>query len=443
MSGPKVINIEAVRRRQKRESLAHLQKLQSALAQCERWQELPQATAVVDRLHEMRDAEQWESLSLEAARQSSFYEDEAQRLRQQHVAEQAADLRRVHRLRQSVAQMTAHLEKLPPSLEREHLIAQLNAPDASAQQMALNDTLQFIEQDHRDEITSRMRELAAGLIAPEAVISALPDLPADPQEQRLEKCWNLLGELSVFMDAVDLESLTAKARSIAAAHTDQQTLLLDSLALELSTYLQNRRASLALRSELELLLAELDEIHSPAAADWKKRIAAALFESSPLDPIRALAQEARSWVEQTFAEETRQEQRAAVLRALAATGYEVREGMAAAWVEQGRMVLQKPGESAYGVELSAPALGNAVQTRVVAFSPSGRDPLRDREVEDTWCGEFEKARDALNEAGFNASLVQAHPAGTIPLKAVSPSSFDQNAHHRGEPSTVTKGKLIG
>lgn len=434
MSGPKVINIEAIRRRQKRESLALLQRLELALADCERWQTAEfQASSVMDRLRQMQGAEQWQPLIHEAGKQCSFYEEEARRLRQRRVADQAATLRREHRLQQALSQMIAQLQTLPATPKRERLILQLRTADPAAQQAALGAALDFIGQQQQQESSSRLRELAAGLMDPGAVSSnsPLPQPPADPQELRLEKCWNLLAELSAVVDSAEsskLQDLTLQAHRTAAAPADQQALLLDSLALELSSHLQNRRAALALRQELALLLAELEELHSPAVADWKQRLTAALAlapSATPLESTRALAQEARAWVDQTFAEETRQEQRAAILRALSAAGYEVREGMSAAWVEQGRIVLRKPGDPAYGVELSAPAQGNAVQSRVVAFNASGRDPLRDREVEETWCNEFEKARDVLCGEGFQASLVQAHPAGAIPLKAVPNPAGEQ------------------
>ncbi len=440
MSGPKVINIEAVRRRQKRESQNQLRKLQLALAECERWQAQPEASALLERLHAMKEAEQWEPLSIESCRLSIFYEEEVRRLLQHHAAEQAASLRRAHRLEQSVAQMTAQLQCQPASAERDDLIDQLANADPATQQSALNAALDFIEQTQRDQTTNRLRELAAGLIDANLSESALviPQAPADPHQQRLEKCWRLLGELSVLEDSPGIQALSDKARHINAAPSDQQSLLLDSLALELSAHLQNRRATHALRQEMEILLTELEEIRSPAAAGWRQRLTEALAQplSAP-EPARQLAEEARAWIEQAIVEETRVEQRAAVLRALAATGYEVREGMTAAWVEQGRIVLRKPNESTYGIELSAPVQGSAVQTRIVALSNSPRDPRRDVEVEETWCGEFEKARAVLNEAGYKASLVQAHPAGAIPLKVAAIA----REYRRQEPGVIRQREI--
>ncbi len=445
MSGPKVVNIEAVRRRQKRESLIHLRKLQLVLTECERLQSQSQSSLLLNRLHALRDAEQWEPLSMESAKLSNFYEEEAHRLRQQHAAEQTATLRRSHRLRQSIAQMTAYLQSQPAGPERDRLIGQLSSVDVTTQQTALNEALHAIEQNQRNETTSRLREFAAALTDSIADRShpALPKAPVDPYEQRLDRSWNLLGELSALEESPQLQSLTKKARHIAAAPVDQQALLLDSLVLELSSHLQNRRAALALRNELELLLAELEEVHSSESADWKDRITASFAQPHRLETVQKLVQEARTWIEEAFANETRLEQRAAVLRALASTGYEVREGMAAAWVEEGRIIIRKPTDSAYGVELSASAQGSAVQTRVVALTDAQRDSQRDREVEETWCEEFGEARSLLLAAGFKASLVEAHPAGSIPLKTAATSSSGRNEHHRLELGNAAQRKLKG
>ncbi len=420
MSGPKVINIEAVRRRQKRESQVLLRKLQLALAECERWQAQSQAADSLKRLETLRVAGQWEPLLLEAGRLRDFYQEESHRLRQRHAAEQATRLRRAHRLQQAVTQMIGQLQNLPPSKERDALVSQLAHADSTQHESAINAALHFIGQTQHDQNASRLRELAACLIDvdSETTTPTRPQALADPHRQRLEKCWQLLGEISTGEHSPEIEALSAKARLITTTPADQQALLLDSLALELSTHLQHQRVTRAWREELEILLTQLDEIRSPVAAEWRQRLTAALTQSPFPESNPNLLVEARSWIDQTIVEEIREEQRAAVLRALAATGYEVREGMAAAWVEQGRIVLRKPNESIYGVELSAPAQGSAVQTRVVALGDSPRDPQRDLEVEETWCGEFEKARTVLDEAGFKASLVQAHPAGSIPLKTV-------------------------
>jgi len=77
-----------------------------------------------------------------------------------------------------------------------------------------------------------------------------------------------------------------------------------------------------------------------------------------------------------------------------------------------------------------PTVSNSVlPLKAVPYKPElSRDPQRDLEVEETWCGEFAKAREVLTEAGFNATLTHAHPAGSVPLKTVISPSSDHNEH---------------
>lgn len=446
MSGPKVVNIEAVRRRQKREGLAQLSKLKLALAECERWNVSATSSALLARLEAMREAEQWDLLLNEAGAQNLFYEEEAVRLQEQHAAEQAAALRRAHRFEQSLAQATALLKSLPISAQRDALLHQLSSGDSSSQQSALNAALHFIGNSRQNQSTARLRELAASFVdaAAAAAPAVLPSVqaPTDPQEKRLEKCWNLLGELSALGDSPDIQALIEKARAINLSPAEHQPLLLDSLALELSSHLQNRRAAKELLHDVHILLAELEEVRSPVVAEWRRRLNEVLAQSSlVVAPVRSLVEEARAWIEKTFADETRAEQRAAVLCALAAAGYEVREGMAVAWAEKGRLVLRKPNESSYGIEVSAPPNGNAIQTRVVAFGKLPRDSQRDFEVEETWCGEFERARSMMCELGFETSLIQAQPAGSVQVKAVTHSLLHFNEDPRKQLDLGTQKKF--
>lgn len=433
MSGPKVVDIEAVTLRQKRESLMQLHKLQAALSEWNRWQSQlssqSQASSLLKRLDELRMAGQWQELREQSASLSSFYEVEAQRLQRQHAEQKAADLSRLNRLGQSVAQMTALLQRQPASPERDGWIGRLASSNANTQEKALHGALNFIEQAHGDANTQRLRDFTAAFADPSIGSSTfvLSQSMAHPQEQRLEKCWKLLGEFSSLEDSTGIETLIERARKIAAASGDQQVMLLDSLAIEISSHLQNQRATQALRKELELALAELEELCLPEVTSWKERIHSALEQRAKLETLQLLLQEVRTWTESAFAHEARLEQRAAVLRALAGSGYEVREGMVAAWVESGRIIVHKPNESLYGIELSAPKVGTSIQVRVAALTDAPRNPQRDREVEVAWCGEFEAAQRKLREAGFTATLTQAYPPGAIPMKiaVVTPSTQDE------------------
>ena len=86
--------------------------------------------------------------------------------------------------------------------------------------------------------------------------------------------------------------------------------------------------------------------------------------------------------------------RRAVLGGLASLGYEIREGMDAAWANDGRIVVRRPGTEDYGVELAAPADVSRLQARLVGSDrpQAPRDAARDRDQETIWCGQFDQLR---------------------------------------------------
>lgn len=116
-----------------------------------------------------------------------------------------------------------------------------------------------------------------------------------------------------------------------------------------------------------------------------------------------------------------EERRRAVLEGLASLGYEVSEGMMTAWVTGGRVVLRKPANPGYGVELSGGQQADIMQVRAVGIGdPAGaRDTGRDRDMETIWCNEFERLQALVAKAGGNVSIESARPVGQYPLKVIA------------------------
>lgn len=443
MSGPKVVNIQALRRQQRRESAARLRELNTMIEQCLSLQNAsPAATselrhhtgALLTRLDGLRKAEQWGDLVAETTSYRDFYQQEAADLRNRAAERRTAALRREHRLRQSATQLADVLRKLPPSSERDSALQQLAAAENSEEGFAAAaaEAADFVAKTHREiavtENAKRFHELATTYADPE-VSGTTPSLPSaakDPDELRLDRCWSLLGELEAHDPTASIEGWKQKARATAAAASNERGLLLDSLVLELTTHIRAQRAQRAhnaAKAAVEAALAEIEPLLSSEAEDWRTKLQAALEQPILTAESQTLAESTCAWLTQEIIREDAREQRVAVLRALAELGYEVREGMVAAWTEQGRVVVRKPNESLYGVEFSAPATGNAFQTRVVAVGEHPRTNQRDREVEETWCSEFARLRALLAEDGFQTNLAQAHEPGTIPIKAVASREF--------------------
>ncbi|HEV3304103.1 MAG TPA: hypothetical protein VG055_30915, partial [Planctomycetaceae bacterium] len=113
--------------------------------------------------------------------------------------------------------------------------------------------------------------------------------------------------------------------------------------------------------------------------------------------------------------------RKAILGGLAALGYEVREGMATAWTQNGRLIVKKPNATDYGVELAAPEDASRLQVRLVgAVNPaSARDPVRDRDQEAMWCSDFGKLRELVAASGGDVLIERALAVGAQPVKTVT------------------------
>ena len=119
----------------------------------------------------------------------------------------------------------------------------------------------------------------------------------------------------------------------------------------------------------------------------------------------SLAADAEAWCAGEAKREDARLRREAVLNALSQLGYEAREGMAVAWAEGGRIVLRKPSDTNYGVELMSPGDAAALQAQVVAFDYPARGEgsrLRDKEVEESWCSEAAVVEDVV--VGFEDAV---------------------------------------
>jgi len=443
MSGPKVINLEAIRRRRQRESLAQLRQLQDLMSA---WQSeteraglftnelATEAAAMLGRLEAMRQREDWTGLLAELPARREFFRVNLANAREAGIKRLAASRDRGRRLALAAGALQrewrAAGQTPPPELdELTHLPATTDETALAQLEAALERAFRGLPQPAADPAPAspELRELARALRAAGAGPQTLHEwitarTGEDPvlraTSARLDRA---LAELELHAPAELSAPFLARARLIPAEpDPDQRALLIDSLLLaadELCRSVREREETTRLLREQ---LAALEPFSSAEAKAWRQRLTAALENPSPV-AAREVAAAAQAWAQAEAAREEAGLGRASVLKALAELGYEVREGMATAWAEQGRLVVRKPADPNYGVELASPATGAAVQARVVAFDVPGRSALsaqRDREVEHTWCGEFQRMRQLLEADGFAPALQHAIPAGEVPVKVV-------------------------
>lgn len=202
------------------------------------------------------------------------------------------------------------------------------------------------------------------------------------------------------------------AAAIAEPGNARRSMLLDSLQIELASAAQDAKAFAALHQEA---LALLDAL--PAANQEMRAELQSVVEARQLTALQQWLDSAHTMQQAAVQAEAAQHRRAAVLKGLAALGYAVHEDMETAWLEQGRIVVQKPGQSDYGVELAAAPAAQRMQVRSVAFQAQ-RDASRDIDAEQLWCNDFTRLQNQLASEGGEVLIEKALGVGALPLKQV-------------------------
>ncbi|MBX9721846.1 MAG: hypothetical protein K2X81_10665, partial [Candidatus Obscuribacterales bacterium] len=114
--------------------------------------------------------------------------------------------------------------------------------------------------------------------------------------------------------------------------------------------------------------------------------------------------------------------------------YEVKEGMATGWAQDGRIVVSKKNHPELGIEIGSTETVERIQMRAVAISNSDitRDSSQDVQIETEWCSELSKIRKVLEDAGHDTRIETALPAGATPLKVVKPKVWIEDETEESE-----------
>jgi hypothetical protein len=231
----------------------------------------------------------------------------------------------------------------------------------------------------------------------------------------------LMAEIETLDDAEIVRPFRERAAAIAAqASPDRRALLTDSLVLDLSERSRQRRAN-------EVRVEKLREVHAALRALGTSEThametqVASMFQMANLDGADNLVARAQALIVSETAKLAAAARRRAMLKGLAELGYEVREGMATAWVRDGRLVVRKPGATDYGVELGAPQDMSRLQVRLVGSDrPSMvRTVQRDRDMETIWCSEFGRLQQIFADSGGEVLVQRALEVGVEPVKTIS------------------------
>lgn len=413
MSGPKVIDIAATRHLERLRIEALCARIDSRLARYQRLAGAAGNGAQVDadwtrktlsRATTERPVIELMELTRAAARQLDFVREETDRRRERPTKPPAFD----------ISALRAAEDRLAAATSDEAVHELLHKCQATA------------DPAERLRIFQEARQLAA--------------VDSTDPAQALADGWREADGETSYHEAgqprwrTELDRIRAELPWLREA-SPGETARIDVLLAAVEAEPDSSRRELALtgaRLEIAELLAAAREAERRDAllAEW---LAAGADVEIDADAIRAMSREdfesfsARiaDQIEFVLNQAAAAEGRREILNALARLGYELNTGMETAFVEDGRIVIRKPDDAEYGVELAGMGATNLMKTRVVrlagevAVSPDAR--LRDQHREETWCADRAAMQADLARRGIDTTVKAARPAGASPVPRLNVS----------------------
>jgi hypothetical protein len=380
------------------------------------------------QLQEMFAQGRWMELQKLGGDTLAFYPAEKARL--QATAAAAAEVVRTRRRRIAdsartiAAAIRAAGATVPPELDG------VASHAASAPEAELNRLEQMVATAvslvPASQVTEASRKEAGELAARLADGSASQTLAdwarsrvAEPtrSERRLDA---LLAEADTLAPDVAAAFSERVARALREEVSYRRALLTDSLVLDLSAQVGEARKRQAAATLLREARAVLGIFDSRAASELSKRIEAAELQPEHLGAA-SLLEEAKALIETEEKTAAAASRRRAILGALSSLGYEVREAVETAWLQDGRVILRKPGTEDYGLEVGSPADVSRLQVRLVGSDRAGspRTAQRDADQETIWCSEFNQLRAQLAKLGDELAVERALEAGVQAVRTVT------------------------
>ncbi|RUD19333.1 hypothetical protein IPC1385_29380 [Pseudomonas aeruginosa] len=375
-------------------------------------------------LHALLEQERWLDVQLQVKIESEFLKRDLAE-REERAIRQAAETRQQHRrLQENASALLQALDARPDAASAAlrqtlHTLADGVLRD-DAEALLAQGFAALASAPAEERLSEAQRELAQRLKTDETPMSleqwrARQQQDA-PHEQRLARIDRHIAELQLLQGEASAQAFLERlARAEAEQHPERRNLLLDSLVLDLA---QAAREHQQQRQRLEHLQDLASEVAALGAAEHAELLqrAACQPDSDP-QQLAELTERCNAILTAHLQQQAALARRQAVLQGLASLGYEVREGMATAWAQTGRVVLRKPATPGYGLEVGGKADNGRLQLRAVALN-ANRDSQRDRDIETLWCGEFQRLQALLAAQGGELSVERALGVGEVALKEI-------------------------
>lgn len=219
----------------------------------------------------------------------------------------------------------------------------------------------------------------------------------------------------------------------------KRRMLLDTLTIELAAEVKRRKRKRGLYTRaisLKTVVERDPELSGDSVSDQLAQLMER-WNSIENDTAESLLDKAADIIKQREKDRDAQFRRTAMLEAFSELGYEIREGMETAWVEDKRVVVRKSAQMNHGVEVSGSAEGGRLQVRPVRFAAPGSavDRQKDIDIETIWCSEFGALRRILDDKGGEIEIVRAKAVGEVPVKVVTATSTGDRRRESARPKS--------
>jgi hypothetical protein len=336
----------------------------------------------------------------------------------------------VHRLVERILQSADLPSPVEPELNLDHIRRLEEAESVVATSLRLlqqgrEEIASEINKIHAELLTAR---LVRGLKQPKRLAEVLKErsdpAPASAVEAEVpDKLDRVLASVSVLQGTGGWRTLAAKGEAIRhVGDLDRRRALYEAFLIECGVLLKNLR-------EVERWQAEVDKLTDSVAhlkgtaVDTIVAELLALRRAGRVTDLRGLSARLQSVSAEEEKRLEREEKRRAVLESLAELGYEVEEGaMATALVKGGKLIVRRPAEDEYAVEVVANSEVSVVQTRVIRYaaaeSAGEQQRQRDKEREESWCADHARMLESIARRGLQTQFILRIPAGQHPVKVI-------------------------
>lgn len=458
MSGPKIVRIVT-----KQEMMAicraRINTFQDAIFQWYKYASKhgalnPEEEKAVEKrllsIVKMFECEQFRDVQKQCTAEINALQADMSRIRDEAIAkaELARSMRR--RLQYSAETLIKTFEASQRQIPKELSSIASSAITANETDLAImNSTLSRILIEYtlssveKQSITPLQKELSKKLSEGEKLqtladwkMRSEDDIKAINTDQRLDK---LLAEIEA-IEGEGAQPFLARATLIAQeSPSSRRSLLTDSLILDLVAHSNERKAKELAIASMREIRSELHRLTSKPAKDLEVLLTKAI-DSNDISSGKLLRDKGVALLKEETKVMAGTSRREAILKGLSELGYEIRENMATAWAEDGRIVVRKPNEKGYGVELGAVEEAERMQVQLVSFEQANdaSKASQDLDREAIWCSEFSCLKSLLEKSGTALHIEKALPVGSKPLKQVKESSTTPERERRSKELTSKK-----